>query len=95
MIAGYCVCCPESAGTIDVDRREIAPTYFFAPPRVFESLLTQVMVRMEDAGRLKKWMFGYFMDHARRTGEAILEGSPVPALDRLNYRLANSSSMAR
>ena len=57
--AGYCVCCPESPDTIDSDRREIAPTYFFAPPRVFENMLTQVMVNMEDAGSLKKKMFHY------------------------------------
>ena len=49
--AGYCVCCPESPETVIQDRREIGPTYFFAPPRVFESLLTLIMVRMQDAGR--------------------------------------------
>jgi long-chain acyl-CoA synthetase len=36
--------------TIDTDRLEIAPTYFFAPPACFENLLTQIMVKMEDAG---------------------------------------------
>ena len=34
-----------------IDLREIGPTYYFAPPRVFEGLLTSVMIRMEDAGR--------------------------------------------
>jgi len=87
MIAGYCVCCPESPGTIDVDRREIAPTYFFAPPRIFETMLTSVMVRMEDASPIKKRMFHFFMDHARRTGEAILEGHDVPLADRIKYWL--------
>jgi long-chain acyl-CoA synthetase len=87
LVAGYCVCCPESAGTVDFDRREIAPTYFFAPPRVFESMLTAILVRMQDAGRAKKRMFDYFMAHARRVGEAILEGKPVSAKDRLLYRL--------
>ena len=60
-----CVACPESPETIVEDRREIAPTYFFAPPRVYENLLTQIMVRMEDAGRLKKGMFHYFLKVAR------------------------------
>jgi long-chain acyl-CoA synthetase len=86
-VAGYCVCCPEGPQTINEDRREIAPTYFFAPPRVFETLLTQIMVRMEDAGSFKKRMFRYFMDHARRTGEPILNGQPVPFADRLLYSL--------
>ncbi|MEZ5871545.1 MAG: AMP-binding protein [Nitratireductor sp.] len=87
LISGYCVCCPESPDTIDVDRREIAPTYFFAPPRVFETMLTQVMVRMEDAGPTKKRMFDYFMGHARKVGEPILNGEKVGLADRLLYRL--------
>ncbi len=83
--AGYCVCCPESAETVDADRREIAPTYFFAPPRVFETMLTQIMVRMEDAGKFKKKMFHYFLDHANKVGEPILNGEKVGFLDRLKY----------
>lgn len=86
-IAGYCVCCPESMETTDEDRREIAPTYFFAPPRVFEVLLTAVMVRMEDAGKTKSRMFHYFMDVARRTGERILNGEQVGFVERLKYWL--------
>jgi long-chain acyl-CoA synthetase len=84
-----CVACPESPDTIIEDRREIAPTYFFAPPRVFENLLTQIMVRMEDAGRLKKGMFHYFLAVANRCGERILDGKPVGAWDRLLYRLGD------
>jgi long-chain acyl-CoA synthetase len=71
------------------DRREIAPTYFFAPPRVFEGLLTHIMVRMEDAGRLKKAMFDFFMGIARRVGERILNGEDVGLADRIVYRLGD------
>jgi long-chain acyl-CoA synthetase len=89
-IAGaMCVACPESPETIIEDRREIAPTYFFAPPRVYENLLTQIMVRMEDAGRLKKAMFHYFLKVARRSGEKILDGRPVGLKERLLYALGN------
>jgi long-chain acyl-CoA synthetase len=84
-----CVACPESPETIIEDRREIAPTYFFAPPRVYENLLTQIMVRMEDAGRLKKRMFHYFLGVARRHGEKILDGRPVGFGARLLYWLGN------
>lgn len=85
--AGYCVNCPESLETVEVDRLEIAPTYFFAPPRVFEGMLTQIMVKMEDAGRTKKKMFDYFMGVARRAGEKILNGEQVPLKDRILYSL--------
>jgi long-chain acyl-CoA synthetase len=87
--AGFCVNCPESANTMMTDLREIGPTYFFAPPRVFETQLTSVMIRMEDAGRFKKWLFDTFMAHARRVGPALLDGRPVSASDRLRYRLGD------
>ena len=85
--AGFCVSCPESPETVLDDRREIGPTYFFAPPRVYENLLTEIMVRMEDAGFVKKKMFHYFLNVARRCGEKILNGEPVGFKDRLLYGL--------
>ncbi len=86
---GFCTNCPESADTMMTDLREIGPTYFFAPPRIFETLLTNVMIRMEDASRLKRWLFRVFMDHARRVGPAILDGKPVAGPDRGKYALGN------
>ncbi len=85
--AGFCVNCPESDTTMMHDLREIGPTYYFAPPRVFEGQLTDVTIRMEDATRAKKWLFHRFMSVARRVGPAILDGRPVGALDRMLYRL--------
>jgi len=85
--AGFCVSCPESPETVLTDRREIGPTYFFAPPRVYENLLTEIMVRMEDAGTIKKKMFEYFLLVARQYGEQILNGEPVSLKGRLLYGL--------
>ncbi len=84
---GFCVNCPESADTLATDLKEIAPSYYFAPPRVFEMQLTQIMIRMEDAGSFKRRMFGYFMDHAKKVGPKMLDGESVGALDRLKYSL--------
>ncbi|MCL7409585.1 AMP-binding protein [Marivivens donghaensis] len=89
MWTGFCVNCPESAETMMTDMREIGPSYFFAPPRVFETQLTNVMIRMEDAGALKRNMFKRYMDVARRVGPAILDGKPVSIGDRLAYALGN------
>jgi long-chain acyl-CoA synthetase len=87
MWTGFCTNCPESADTMHVDLREIGPTYYFAPPRVFETQLTNVMIRMEDASRFKKWLFHHFMEHARKVGPAILDGKQVSFGDRLKYQL--------
>lgn len=86
---GFCVNCPESPETMMTDLREIGPTYYFAPPRIFETQLTTVMIRMEDAGRIKKWLFDTFMAHARKVGPKILDGEPVGAMDKFKYALGN------
>ncbi len=86
---GFTVNCPENAATMMTDLREIGPSYFFAPPRVFEGQLTNVMIRMEDAGRIKKRMFDHYMGIARRVGPAILDGKPVSGMDRFRYWLGN------
>lgn len=86
-VAGYCVNCPEAGETVVDDRREIGTTYAFAPPRVYENLLTITMVRMEDAGKFKRRMFDFFIDHARKWGAKILDREPVPLGARLIYGL--------
>lgn len=89
MWTGFCVNCPESKETMMTDLREIGPTYFFAPPAVFEGQLTDVMIRMEDAGRFKKWLFKHFMEVARKVGPDLLDGNPVGFGDRVRYFLGN------
>ncbi|MEY4753885.1 MAG: hypothetical protein RJA44_1560 [Pseudomonadota bacterium] len=89
LACGYVVNCPESGATVTIDLKEIGPTYYFAPPRVFEGLLTSVMIRMEDAGGFKKSLFHHFMDHAKRVGPALMDGKPVGLLDKLKYKLGD------
>jgi len=89
LACGYVVNCPESAATVTIDLKEIGPTYYFAPPRVFEGLLTSVMIRMEDAGAIKRRMFHYFMRVAKRVGPIKMDGQPVSFMDGLLYALGN------
>jgi long-chain acyl-CoA synthetase len=90
LIAGFCINCPESPETAVEDRREIGTTFAFAPPRVYENLLTRIMIRMEDAGFLKRKLFQYYLGVAKRWGEKILNGERVPPLARLNYALGET-----
>jgi long-chain acyl-CoA synthetase len=87
LVAGFCLACPESADTAMADMTEIGPTFFFAPPRVFEQMLTRVMIRMEDASALKRRGFHALLGVARRYGEKILNGERVPIMGRLLYAL--------
>ena len=85
-VTGLCLNCPESTDTVMECLCEIGPTYYFAPPRVYENILTQVMIRIEDASALKRRMFHYFMDVARRVGIKVLDGAPgIRFTDRILY----------
>jgi long-chain acyl-CoA synthetase len=87
LVAGYCISCPESGDTIAENLREIGPTFYIAPPRIFENLLTQTVVRMENAGWAKRWLFRHFTAVARRHGERILNRERAPLGARLQYAL--------
>ncbi|HVF65861.1 MAG TPA: AMP-binding protein [Casimicrobiaceae bacterium] len=89
LATGFTIHCPESGDTVMTDLREIGPTYYFAPPAIFERLLTQVMIRMEDAGAIKRAMFHHFMAVARRCGAELLDGKPVSLGDRVQYAIGN------
>ncbi|MDA1088960.1 MAG: AMP-binding protein [Proteobacteria bacterium] len=88
-VTGFCVSCPESSDTVLQDLREIGPTYFFAPPRIYESLLTTVMIRIEDAAKFKQFLFRYFMAVAGRVGIDILDGKTVAVAERVRYWFGN------
>ena len=89
LVVGFTINCPESAETLSIDMREIGPTYYFAPPRVFEGMLTSVSIRMEDAGKLKQWMYKSAMNVATRVGSDILDGQSVGIGDRIKYKLGD------
>ncbi len=89
LACGYVVNCPESAATVTIDLKEIGPTYYFAPPRIFEGLLTSVMIRMEDAGAFKRGLFHHFMEVAKRIGPARMDGKTLSLGDRISYALGD------
>ena len=90
LVAGFTINCPESPATAAIDLREIGPSYYFAPPRVFEAMLTSISIRMEDAAAPKRWLYARCMALARRVGADILDGKPVGALDRIGYGIGNA-----
>ena len=89
LACGYVVNCPESASTVSIDLNEIGPTYYFAPPRIFEALLTTVMIRMEDAGSFKRALFQRCMALASRVGPRLMDGQPVSFFERASYALGD------
>ena len=89
LVCGYVVNCPESASTVTIDLKEVGPTYYFAPPRIFEGLLTSVTIRMEDASPIKRKIFEACMGVARRVGPDLMDGKSIGLIDRLKYAAGN------
>jgi long-chain acyl-CoA synthetase len=89
LVAGYVVNCPESSATVMIDLKEIGPTYYFAPPRVFEGMLTSVSIRMEDASSFKRNLYKYFMSLAMKVGPKRMDGESIGLLNSLMYALGN------
>jgi len=89
MASGFTINCPESRETVSMDMKEVGPSYYFAPPRVYEGLLTSVTIRMEDASPLKQRLFNYFMEVARQCGADLLDGRSVSLSQRLLYGIGN------
>ena len=89
IVVGFAINCPESAATVLADLKEIAPTYFFGPPRIWESILTGVMVRVEDAARLKCAIVHFFLRLAQDIERKRLGRQAIPLWQRLLYPLGS------
>jgi len=86
-VAGFASNCPEDPSTVLQDMREIGPTYLFAPPRIWENILTQVMIKMEDAAWIKQKMFHFFLGMANRVEKLRMAHKPVPFGQKILYQL--------
>jgi long-chain acyl-CoA synthetase len=87
MVSGATCNCPESPETVQRDLRELGPTMFLAPPRIWETMLTGLQVRAEDASWLKRSVYRYFRELAERRELLKADGKPIPAWTRFGYRL--------
>ena len=90
VITGFAANCPESAATVLQDLKEIGPTYFFAPPRIWESILTNVLLRLDDCAWPKRKLVHFFLDLAQGMERRRLAGQPVSLLPRLLYPLGRA-----
>jgi long-chain acyl-CoA synthetase len=89
LLTGYAVNCPEDPATIMRDVREIGPTFFLCPPRLWEAILSGVQVKIEDADRLKRRLYRFFMDVGQRVARCRLQRERVPMGLRVLYALGD------
>jgi long-chain acyl-CoA synthetase len=91
--AGFALSFPEDASTVQADLREIGPRMMFSPPRIWESLVSSVQVRLDDAGWLKRTSFRWGFKIGQRAAEARLSGRRLGLRLRLAHSLAESVAL--
>ena len=78
LLAGAVVNCPEDPATVQRDLREIGPMVLIGPPRIWENLLTEIRMRMDDADRFKRWLYRRFVALAVDVEAQRMSATPVP-----------------
>jgi long-chain acyl-CoA synthetase len=91
--AGFTLSFPEAAATQRADLREIGPDVMFSPPRIWESMLSDVQVRLSEAGWLKRALFGWGYDVGDRVAERRVRGGRIGAGQRLLHALAEAVAL--
>jgi long-chain acyl-CoA synthetase len=83
LAAGFAVNCPEEPETVLENLREIGPTVFVAPPRIWENMLSALRVRVEDAGWVKRRLFAACVAHGTAVARQRLAGITPSLRERL------------
>ena len=86
-LTGATVNCPEDTTTVRQDFREIGPTMTFAPPRIWENLLSQAQVKIGDAGWLPRTLCQFFLTVGMQSAMQGLQGKPSSLRLRLFTQL--------
>ncbi|GAP63822.1 long-chain acyl-CoA synthetase [Ardenticatena maritima] len=80
---------PEEPETVRENLREIGPHVMFSPPRIWESIVSEVQVKIEDTTRLKRAFYEWAMRVGYRMADTIFEKREPSAALRWQYRLAD------
>jgi long-chain acyl-CoA synthetase len=87
LVRGLTVNFPERPETALADAREIGMHLFLGPPRMWEASHSEILVKIEDASRLKRWVFNRFMPVGEEVARRKMEGRPIPLGLRVGWLL--------
>jgi len=68
----------ENPETVPDNVREIAPTIFFAVPRIWEKFYSAVMIRLKEATGLQRAVYGWAIAQGTQAADLMIEGKEVP-----------------
>jgi long-chain acyl-CoA synthetase len=79
----------ESVETVPENVREVAPTTFFAVPRIWERFYSGIAIRMKEATWIGRTAYRWAIGIGLRVAGAELDGRTPSPLLKLAYRLAD------
>ena len=86
---GFALNFPEASETVRADLKEIGPRVLFSPPRIWESLVSEVQVRIDDADPIKRSVFSWGFGIGVRAAELRLRGERLSFAASLLHRIAD------
>lgn len=86
---GFTVNFPEEPETIQHDIREIGPRVMFSPPRIWENLVSQVQVKIQDSTKFKQRMYNWAMPIGYQMADLHFRKEKPSAQMKLLYFLAD------
>ena len=89
LIIGFAINFPEKPHTVMVDLREIGPQTLLAPPRVYQSLMSDFTIRMEGASWFKRKVYGFFKKYGDKKAIADANNEVLSGMDKLMYFLGD------
>ncbi|GAB4537636.1 MAG: long-chain fatty acid--CoA ligase [Anaerolineales bacterium] len=86
---GFTINFPEEPETTQHDIREIGPQVMFSPPRIWESLVSQVQVKIQDSTRLKQCLYEWAMPIGYQMADRRFRKEQASLGLRVRYFLAD------
>ena len=90
LVVGFSLNFPEEPETVQQNIREIGPHTMFSPPRIWENMVSDVQVRIEDSSWLKRTIYEWALGVGYQSADALLEHGRQPAFLAFKRALANA-----
>jgi long-chain acyl-CoA synthetase len=89
LLGGMIMNFPEMPETVTEDFREIGPSFIITSSRFWEDLASRIMVKMDDAGFIKRRLFDFSTKIGKKVVELQSKKESVPGHLQLIHRIAS------
>ena len=78
MATGICINFPESVETAMADLKEIGPHFMFGAPRIYETIRSEIWLKIDQSYWLNKLVYNYFIKAGLAAAKFRMTGTPMP-----------------